>query len=74
MNNTRVKYDPYTRYVYVDGVKICQYDPRHGLLLFFDKDKRRSEERGSQIIGIPLDMFCCQVDPDRCSLPASGLA
>lgn len=63
----RVQFDPQTRYIYVDGIKICQYDPQNGVLIFYDKNKERSRKRGTQLIGITLSSFCCGVDSSRCT-------
>lgn len=39
-------------FVYADAVKICRIDRRRGVLLFFDKIKARSNERGTDQIAV----------------------
>jgi hypothetical protein len=41
-------------FVYVDGVKIAKYLPERHCLQFLDKDKRRSDQRGSNVVEASL--------------------
>jgi len=41
-------------YVYADGVKICRLDPAGPTLYFFDKDRRRADQRGNREVAVPL--------------------
>jgi hypothetical protein len=41
-------------FIYADGVKICQLDRQRQVLLFFDKDRRRSAKRGSNQVPVLL--------------------
>ena len=41
-------------YVYVDGVKIARYVPEKHCLQFMDKDRIRSNQRGSNVVEVPL--------------------
>ncbi len=44
-------------FVYAGGVKICRFDPQQQTLLFFDKDRRRSQKRGSREVSVPINCF-----------------
>jgi hypothetical protein len=41
-------------YVYVDGVKIARYIPEKQCLQFWDKDRIRSNQRGSNVVEVAL--------------------
>lgn len=41
-------------YVYVGDVKVCRYVAHSRTLQFCDKDKARSELRGSRYVEVPL--------------------
>lgn len=45
------------QFVYVDGVKVCRIDKGRSVLRFYDKNKLRSAERGSDCVEIPLAEF-----------------
>lgn len=41
-------------FLYVDGVKVAKYLPEKRCLQFFDKDRVRSTQRGSNVVEVPL--------------------
>jgi hypothetical protein len=41
-------------YVYVDGVKVAKYVPEKQCLQFLDKDRIRSNQRGSNVVEVPI--------------------
>lgn len=41
-------------FVYVQGVRIARLVPASGSLQFLDRDRRRSEERGTRIVEVRL--------------------
>lgn len=40
--------------VFAGEVKICRMDAARGVLLFLDKDHRRSAQRGSDQVAVPI--------------------
>jgi len=44
-------------FIFVDGVKICQYDKATKTFLFYDKDKRRCSKRGKRTVEISSEKF-----------------
>lgn len=54
-----VKIDPQTSLIRVDNVTVCKRVIRCGRvwLQFKDKDRLRSQCRGTEFIEVPLDMF-----------------
>ena len=53
MPKTNLQIDP-NGFICADGVKICRLDPSRGLLLFLDKDRRRSAERGTDQVAVTV--------------------
>ena len=44
-------------FVYIDGVRVFRYIPTRQALQFWDKDRRRSSERGGRHVEIDIDIL-----------------
>lgn len=51
--NSKVSVDA-NNFVYVEGVKVARYVPETKSLQFIDKDRIRSNQRGSNVVEVPL--------------------
>ena len=49
-------------FVYIDGVRICRYIPTRQALQFWDKDHRRSIERGNRYVEVHIDRLVEQLE------------
>lgn len=57
MNNIPIQVDP-NGFLWYDGVKLpVRFIRERGTLEFFDKDRRRSDLRGSRVLEIPVNQF-----------------
>jgi hypothetical protein len=61
MGDIPIQVDP-NGFVWYDGVKLpVRFIAARRSLEFFDKDKRRSEERGSRIVEITIEQFASEL-------------
>lgn len=40
--------------IYADGVKVGRYVPEKGVIQFMDRDKRRCQEKGREVVEVSL--------------------
>jgi len=44
-------------FVYVDGIRVCRLIPSRGTLQFCDRNRQRSQRRGTRFVEVKLEDF-----------------